>query len=252
MVAKAEGNICQDTLIVKREDLALFGDIISDNNPIHRDVSQARAVGFEDTPVYAVLLAARLEQEFLKSSNHSRGIKMSFKFSKPVYPGQEIFFSSTNNNSSTKIIANVNGQCAVSADFQSFEGEFYPMSNSTMINSSNLSVNPSNVNEFYRLIGIKPASLPSYVHIASSIPANLLNYLKKNGARLNGISRELEIFPVGHKIGLEDVVAESFLSNQPRGNQERGFVYLFDSKCYQGRSVSLIGKMKVIHPDLIV
>ncbi len=58
----------KDVWIVQREDLASFGNIIGDHNPVHRDVDSARKVGFLDIPVFAIMTAAKMEQMYFENN----------------------------------------------------------------------------------------------------------------------------------------------------------------------------------------
>ncbi|RNF16389.1 maoC-like dehydratase [Trypanosoma conorhini] len=78
--------------VISQEDVAAFGPLIGDNNPIHVDEGAAKAAGFPSTIVYG-MLAGSLFSGLLGSElpgPQSVYLSQTLRFVAPVFVGDEV------------------------------------------------------------------------------------------------------------------------------------------------------------------
>ena len=176
-----------------------FGNLIEDNNPLHRDVTYARTKDFRDTPLFGIYLAGHAEQEMESYSDtngkeYSMG-KMSFQFRKPVYPGDTLSWKIEKSQNPDEVCISYSNQDnegvltgrviigEMSVDFT--KGRF--------IHFSEKRISDWKKGNFYKLFNrLEKERMPNLL-IASLIPSALLDFSKKRIGKAEGISRSIEI-----------------------------------------------------------
>lgn len=86
---------CAKTFTIWEKDVAVFGELIGDNNPIHTDLSAAKAAGFNKCPCHGMLigsLVSGLMATELPGPN-TVYIRQNFRFVSPVFVGDTVCVS---------------------------------------------------------------------------------------------------------------------------------------------------------------
>ncbi|MEK6893576.1 MAG: hypothetical protein AABX07_05230 [Nanoarchaeota archaeon] len=252
-----------DLFMVEANKLPVFGDLICDWNPLHRDRSVAKSMGFKDTPVFAVWIEAKAE-EYLRTHNLTEGIEgqplfyigHSFKFKEAVYPEQYITFyrgerKSTASGVEVQVTASndegmqvLDSKVIFGAAFPKFEE---PSGEITHVRSCEFSYKEHT--DFHNLVEQPVRIGISYAHLASNIPAALLEkaFLQTNEEK-PALTRGIDLKFHGTPICEVDMRTEIYLSPKAKNLGALGWLYNVVGVCYQREKAMLTGEMRVIYP----
>ncbi|MDP3881924.1 MAG: MaoC family dehydratase [Nanoarchaeota archaeon] len=247
--------------------LPQFGDLIEDQNPIHRSREEAEKaeLGFTNTPIFAIFQAAYAEN-ILDSPLFSRRDNLflhhssSFKFVKPLYPAQQIRArietpTYTEAGLISKLtLLNPGGEVSMKAEAlfspQPRQNHMGDVRNLRQVCNYDLAISRQDSETFYQLLGVAPTHRISNLQVAAGIPAALLKMIGRAGHSLAGVSRELDLYY--HQDPHEGNFNFAVYLKSVMGKPERGYIYNFRSICQQDGQTILVGDMKVMHPQSIL
>jgi len=191
--------------IIHREIFSDWSRIVHDFNPIHYDEEKAKSLGFLTTPCYGSLLASHSEQyalKFLKILNtySQKPLKYSahsLQFKEPVYPNDSLSWqiedvSSTNNSLELKIIGKAGEKSAVLSGIKFSDSLELPSQEEETFFSSTNSVDPHNINQYYKCLQDSNCSIP-IMYPASFIPSTLLELLSEKTGKQEGVYLSLNL-----------------------------------------------------------
>jgi len=237
-----------NSITLTQEDIEKFGDIVGDHSPIHRSTKAAKKMGFEDTPIMGVHLAAiggRLSREFLETVRQENpgmnyvGQKVIFR--KPVYPGgirkPKWRFDGIEFNErelTTKIVAEKGDSVHVELEsrFSQNLPEIPQYDENNLVYRELRMIDPDSVRDFYKhLKEESPIERKvSFAHGVSLVPSTLLDFLKElntKGEEFMGANREMDSEFYG-EISAGETEIEIYQHDE-KINKKRGiYIYTFD------------------------
>lgn len=258
-------NICP-----AREDMTAFGWVTGDNNPIHSMVERAKKLGFKDTPVMGMHIAAYGEQfshgVIQRMRRYWGGevkvIGQSTTIKSPLYPRERTLWQVTEyKKRDTGIdlkILGTSGEQTI-AEVTTKIGREYalmPQIAGPMYNRRFL-LGEDHLESFYQAIGAKndgtiPTMLP-----AAYVPATLLRLLEDRTGTIEGTIINMDFNSIRNaKLGRLQV--DIFPTREPRElmktdtlTKERvsaGFLYKFKAMVSQDTKPITYGEVTTVSP----
>lgn len=239
---------------VSREILVPFGDLIGDDNPIHRNAGVAQALGLRDTPVYGVLLQA-LAERVAVDFVHERDFQVvpvaqAFSFRKPAYPESELeyrteVFSENESGVKVNVDAYTNGDIVLSsrASFAPRREIFGELPKVESMGRYALNAEKHRLfNSFLHKAGASASngSVP-FMLPAAFFSAELLRLGKEHG-EVRGVYRSAEFQFYGRAEEDTDLTVGVQVAAQKKN------FYKFNGVCYQGRNPIVAGSLTLIAP----
>ena len=91
------GDSCKTSRTFTADDVAAFGKLVGDNNPIHFNDEAAKAAGFKGRIVHGMLVSSIFSEMMGMNlpGKHTIYMSQTLKFTAPVYIGDEINFAVT-------------------------------------------------------------------------------------------------------------------------------------------------------------
>ncbi|HLF53889.1 MAG TPA: MaoC family dehydratase [Candidatus Nanoarchaeia archaeon] len=190
----------RDKIRPSREDIDVFSWITKDNNPIHRLAKRAKKLGFDDTPIMGVHIAAYGEQFIEKAVEHMREfwgadikiIGQHNTFKAPVYPGDRILWQITPSlrNIDEEIHLGITGTVKdkIVIEISSRLGKAYktmPQIAGPVFSERHL-LDADRLEAFYNCAGGKNNGKVSNMLPASYVPATLLKLLEQKTQTMEG------------------------------------------------------------------
>lgn len=86
------GAQCAKSFLINQNDVASFGKLIGDKNPIHTDLSAAKAAGFDQCPCYGMLVGSLISGLMATEipGPNTVYIRQNFRFVSPVFVGDTV------------------------------------------------------------------------------------------------------------------------------------------------------------------
>lgn len=245
--------------VISREEVIEFADIVHDYSPAHREMQAAAAMGFEDTPVVGVQLAAlgaKISSRIVRDKGASLnyiGQKVTFK--NPVYPGEKITWRKKREidvgaDGEVKVYLEIPGDTGTRVQMESTFSPNWPVAvqeddKRKLVYNQSISITPQEVADFYRFRGedYSAETVPPSLGIAR-IPSTLLSLLTEvnriTGGTMYGTNRKMESRMFGAIKPGEARVNVYFLGGRQAGNST---ICEFSGELYQEGSV-------LIHSDV--
>lgn len=259
----------REKMIIKNDIFSDWSFLVYDYNRIHRFRSSAQAMGFEDTPVYGTLIAARAEQyvlNLLQEINNMDGRILNYEghtinFKRPLYPGKRANWNlldvkETEDGLDLNVSAvDSKGKVVISCPEVNLRlsrgrpesDRIISFSSDKVVERKKISIEQGELELFYKCLGKKPKQEIPMMYPAAFIPAALLDLLSGKKGKPEGgyLGLELEFYNQPN-LG----VFETIITMPSNPTQRRNmYHYTFEALCLQEGKPIFRGKVRCYSPD---
>ena len=260
----------EEKMVVKKSAFKKWAPLVYDFNRIHLFEEYAKEMGFETTPVYGTLIAARVEQyvlsllEEINKMNRKKlvyaGQKVSFK--RPLYPKVRASWnlidvveddSSINLNINAvdqkdKVIVACPETNLRESLYASQETDINAFFDGKILASNKLEIKKEELDLFYSCLRRKPKENIPMMYPASFIIAALLELSSRKSGRPQGGYSGLDL--KFYNPPLLGKPFETLVSMKEPPEQRRNFYhYNFEVLCIQDKKAILGGTIKCYSPE---